>query len=184
MHWTFHLHVRFWALGELIDSVPVKSPRHWRRGSQPAETIIKDSNGHSLLWLGFNPIKLLNKQSRSRWSGTPRGGALQMSFREVVHSHYDGHWVWFVLNQMTSQLRLVKINLDLTHFVLITPYGDLNLGQHWLRSWFVAWLHQAISWNIVDYSSNGWGTVIFFWGRFRKRYFIRQPLNLNGIWLI
>ena len=41
----------------------------------------------------------------------------------------------------------------LTHWGLVTPYGDRDLGQHWLRWWLVAWPHQAITWTIVDLSS-------------------------------
>ena len=40
----------------------------------------------------------------------------------------------------------------LTHCGLMTPYGDRDLGQHWLRQWLVAWWHQAISWTNVDWS--------------------------------
>ena len=35
----------------------------------------------------------------------------------------------------------------------MTPYGDMDLGQHWLRLWLVAWRHQAITWTSVDLSS-------------------------------
>ena len=35
----------------------------------------------------------------------------------------------------------------------MTPYGDRDLGQHWLRQWLVAWWHQAITWTNVDWSS-------------------------------
>ena len=40
-----------------------------------------------------------------------------------------------------------------THCGLVTPYGDTDLGQHWLRKWLVAWRHQAITWTSVDLSS-------------------------------
>ena len=33
---------------------------------------------------------------------------------------------------------------------MVTPYGDIDLGQHWLRLWLVAWQHQAITWTNVD----------------------------------
>ena len=36
---------------------------------------------------------------------------------------------------------------------LVTPFGDIDLGQHWLRKWLVAWRHQAITWTNVDLSS-------------------------------
>ena len=41
----------------------------------------------------------------------------------------------------------------LTHCGLVTPYGDINLGQHWLRQWLVVWQHQTITWTNVDLSS-------------------------------
>ena len=40
----------------------------------------------------------------------------------------------------------------LTHCGLVTLYGDMELGQHWLRKWLVAWRHQAITWTNVDLS--------------------------------
>ena len=30
--------------------------------------------------------------------------------------------------------------------------GGIDLGQHWLRYWFVAWCHQAITWTNADFS--------------------------------
>ena len=41
----------------------------------------------------------------------------------------------------------------LTHCGLVAPYGNMELGQHWLRLWLVAWRHQAITWTNVDLSS-------------------------------
>ena len=35
----------------------------------------------------------------------------------------------------------------------MTPYGDINQGQHWFRLWLVAWRHQTITWTNVDLSS-------------------------------
>ena len=42
---------------------------------------------------------------------------------------------------------------DLTHWGLVTPYGNKDLVQHWFRQWLVAWRHQAITWTNVDLSS-------------------------------
>ena len=41
----------------------------------------------------------------------------------------------------------------LTHWGLVTPFGDIDPGQHWLRQWLVALQHQAITWANVDLSS-------------------------------
>ena len=44
--------------------------------------------------------------------------------------------------------------INWTHCGLVTPWGDINLGQHWLRWWLGAWRHQAITWTNADLS---WG---------------------------
>ena len=41
----------------------------------------------------------------------------------------------------------------LAHSGLVMPYSDINLGQHRLQKWLVAWWHQAITWTNVDLSS-------------------------------
>ena len=41
----------------------------------------------------------------------------------------------------------------LRSFGLVTPYGNTDLGQHWLRQWLIAWQHLAITWTNVDLSS-------------------------------
>ena len=42
---------------------------------------------------------------------------------------------------------------QLTGYGLVRPYGDINLCQHWLTYWFVAWRYHAITWTNVDVSS-------------------------------
>ena len=32
---------------------------------------------------------------------------------------------------------------DLSHYGQVTPYGEIDLGQHWLRWWPVTWWHQC-----------------------------------------
>ena len=32
----------------------------------------------------------------------------------------------------------------------MTPYSDIDLDQHWLRKWLVAWRYQAITWTNAD----------------------------------
>ena len=38
----------------------------------------------------------------------------------------------------------------LTHCGLVMPYGNIELDQHWLRQWLVAWWHQDITWTNVN----------------------------------
>ena len=46
--------------------------------------------------------------------------------------------------------------VDVSHCILLTPYGNLNLGHHWFRQWLVAWWHQAITWTNDAYHQ--WGS--------------------------
>ena len=39
------------------------------------------------------------------------------------------------------------------HHVPVKPYGNLDLDQHWLRQWPVAWLPQAVTWTKVELAS-------------------------------
>ena len=41
----------------------------------------------------------------------------------------------------------------LTHWDLMVPYGDIDLGQHWLRWWLASWWHQAITLTNADFLS-------------------------------
>ena len=34
-------------------------------------------------------------------------------------------------------------------FGLVTPYGNIYLGQLWPRCWFVIWRHKAMAWSIL-----------------------------------
>ena len=40
---------------------------------------------------------------------------------------------------------MIRNNGLLTHCGQVTPYGNIDLGQHWFRQWLVAWQHQAIT---------------------------------------
>ena len=56
---------------------------------------------------------------------------------------------------------------DFNHCGPVTPYADIDVYQHWLRKWLVAWRHQAITWTNFDSSSK-----IFCgdqWDQFHKK---------------
>ena len=74
------------------------------------------------------------------YSVVSRHGAIEYksTLTEVMVSHRTG-----------NKLRAV---ISLSHCGLVTPYGDMELGRHWLRQWLVAWRHQAITWTNVDSS--------------------------------
>ena len=40
-----------------------------------------------------------------------------------------------------------------TYYDLVTRYGDIDLDQHSLRQWLVAWRLQVITWTNIDLAS-------------------------------
>ena len=66
----------------------------------------------------------------------------------------------------------------------MSPYGNTDLGQHWLRYWLVAWRHQATNtWTNVDLSSYCPVTLIINFARntssLRTTY-LKFHSNLSG----
>ena len=59
---------------------------------------------------------------------------------------------------------------SLTHCGLITPYGDIDLGQHWLRLDGTKPLPEPILTN------HQCGPVTIIWGQYHKRFFSHQLL--------
>ena len=57
---------------------------------------------------------------------------------------------WGNVDQVLSCHMVSLGHIQLTHWGLVMPYGNRDLGQHWLRCWLVAWWHQAITWTNVD----------------------------------
>ena len=76
-----------------------------------------------------------------------------------IHKLYRWHtaevWEWMsnFTPHFTGHFNLSMMGLQLTFCGLVTPYGDIALGQHWLRIWLVAWRHQAITRTNIDLSS-------------------------------
>ena len=82
----------------------------------------------------------------------------------------------------------------LTQCGLMTPYGDINLSQLWLRQWLVAWQHQAITWTNVDLLSvrsndnhlRAISQVIpepLIMKTSLKLTYLRHPSNTRGRWV-
>ena len=54
----------------------------------------------------------------------------------------------------------------------MTQYGNINLDQHWLRQWLVAWWHQTITWTNVgevlwhspesNFSETAQATILYY----------------------
>ena len=74
-----------------------------------------------------------------------------VSWKYKQHYHPDTWWIWSMLRDPPLRsyvttgmetswegrsciaMRDMQYNFMLTHCGLVTPYGDINLGQHWLR---------------------------------------------------
>ena len=95
----------------------------------------------------------------------------------LLHWHLIESW-WASHNSDFNSLSSTLRN-ELTHWGLVTPYGDSDLGQHWLRLWLVAWRHQAITWTNVDLSVRP--SDIHLWASSQK---IPQPSITEIIWKI
>ena len=84
---------------------------------------------------------------------------------------------------------------------LVTIYGDIDLGQHCPRLWFVVWRHQAITWIDTNISSKmpcgiylrryyhkkiSWTyPVTYFGGNNSKRLqYLRVSIELNAQWTL
>ena len=72
-----------------------------------------------------------NKEKRPKIQGVNH----YIEFIIVVCVCYANQWNLFMVNVKTFYLtpkRIVTFTL-LTHFGLVTPYNDIDLGQNWLR---------------------------------------------------
>ena len=61
-----------------------------------------------------------------------------------------GNDVTNLLDVWQHSFPMKKYHSCLIHLDLVTPLGDKDLGQHWLRWWVIAWWHQAIPWASDD----------------------------------
>ena len=94
-------------------------------------------NYHSLKWLAPN-----------RWQAITCTNNYQVPLRIYVCQQVQlpGPHRYLCVNRLIE----IKINLQrypLMHCGLVMPIGIIDLGQHWLRSWLVAWQHQAFTWS-------------------------------------
>ena len=68
------------------------------------------------------------------------------------HRYLSIHHMPYLMS--LSSPRHCSKTLMWTHCGLEMIFGDIDLSQHWLSIWLVAWQHQAITWTNVDLSSN------------------------------
>ena len=69
-------------------------------------------------------------------------------------SFANRHPLWLIMmDAAVSITEGLVVMMDNAGSIMVTPYGNIDLGQHWFRKWLVAWRHQAITWTNVEFSS-------------------------------
>ena len=63
----------------------------------------------------------------------------------IVYYMYFFSYCLFDTTITTKIEKLTHCDMRLTHWGLVTPYDDIDMGQHWLQQWLAAWRHQAIN---------------------------------------
>ena len=65
---------------------------------------------------------------------------------DIRHQQLQSCHEMNVKNNAIVYLDYLRVLQMLIHCGLMMPCGDIDLGQHRLRQWLVAWWHQAITW--------------------------------------
>ena len=82
----------------------------------------------------------------------PHVGPMNLAFKEVI-SFYS---FWLSWDKIHVGFAATRSNCNktpyLTYCDLVTPYNDIDLGQHWLSQCRVPWRHQAITRTNVESS--------------------------------
>ena len=71
-------------------------------------------------------------------------------FVTYLVSVHSPNQLWYIMDNVMQDI--IQKKLCLTHYGLVMSYNDIDLGQHWLWWWLVAWWHQAITWTNDDLS--------------------------------
>ena len=67
------------------------------------------------------------------------------SFTQIIQGYFS-----------TNGTIISSHQYQLTHCDFVTPYRDIDLGQHRLMKWLAAWWHKAITWINVGISKALW----------------------------
>ena len=138
---------------------------------------------------GFNELtfEVLHRFKRSYWPFW-----ITICLKNVTHNHWKPKKIsrfidlsWEFITVLADGLAhkgtraftvLVVTNYGTGTYEWCLPYGNINLGQHWLLYWLVAWWHQAITWTYVDLSSAR--SIDIHWGQFCRSYFNHSAWKL------
>ena len=123
-----HQSRHYWPFVRGIHRWPVNSRHKWpvTRKMIPSDDVIMT---RTKPWVNLTLMFELWKKHVFRISVYPR-------WVSDVNTNPFSHFV----SQFYSE---IPEHQALTHCGLVTPYGDIDLGQHWVRSWLVVWRHQV-----------------------------------------
>ena len=99
-----------------------------------------------------------------KWSGEPNDLKVALGeenfFRQPASIGHKQAKCWLlnfvhILSMILNYFKLIFTDqiVYLTQCGLVMSYGDIELGQHWLRWWLVAWWHKAITWTSANLQS-------------------------------
>ena len=148
-------------------------PRYWsfERGNSP---VTGEFPAQWLVTRGLNIFfdlrqnKWLSKQSRRRWFDTPSRSLWRhcsMNFNPILTLV-----TWPVRGRLAAiPLICSKPNCDfrLNHCNLVTPYGDMDLGQHWLSNELLRGGTKPLL--VPMLANHQWGPKAFIWEQFHKK---------------
>ena len=85
-------------------------------------------------------------------------------------------WCGHMCNKDILDSLHLQLDAFITQCGLLTPNDVMDLGQHWLRKWFVAWWHHSITPN--QYWLVTKGPVAFAWEQFHKKCTWTESVSL------
>ena len=112
--------------------------------------------------------------------------------RTIVSTWCQQYWLLSVITvfQWWSTMHSLHKNYSFptVHFIwIVTSYGAICWGQHWLRCCRVTWQYQVITWNNVDsmlfnWENAHWSHVSIDWKGFWNEYLCHRTQGVTSCW--
>ena len=97
--------------------------RSWRPSNEKRSPVIKKKKKT----LRYYSLQVADSSSPFKQSTSPSQTCVRL-----MHTRILGHSHWFQGQENVGGAAMIRATL-LTHCGLVTPYGDMEQGQHWLR---------------------------------------------------
>ena len=116
------------------------------RGRCVADAPVKFQSDTTVLTLNPTPLRHMRDEVLWRLVNTGCDSLKQQPCNKLFTSHLELFIITYLNTPLWSHFMLIY----LTQCVLVTPYSDKDLDQHWLT---LAWQHHAIAWININSSS-------------------------------